>query len=70
ARTVAVLLAALGLPLRSATAPVDEDTRRLAAERDEARAARDWARADAIRDELSSRDWVVEDGPEGTVLRR
>jgi cysteinyl-tRNA synthetase len=70
ARTVAVLLAALGLPVRSAAAAVDEETGRLAAERDEARAARDWARADAIRDELVSRGWVVEDGPEGTVLRR
>ena len=30
---------------------------------------RDWARADALRDELVARGWTVEDGPEGTVLR-
>ena len=29
--------------------------------------ARDWARADAIRDELAAGGWTVEDGPEGTV---
>jgi cysteinyl-tRNA synthetase len=38
--------------------------------RDEARRARDWARADALRDELAAEGWVVEDGPQGTTLRR
>jgi cysteinyl-tRNA synthetase len=70
AHTVAVLLATLGLPLRAETGPVDAETRRLAAARDEARAARDWPRADAIRDELAAQGWIVEDGPEGTLLRR
>jgi cysteinyl-tRNA synthetase len=70
AKSVAVLLAALGLPLRAATEAVDPEVCRLAATRDEARAARDWARADAIRDELVARGWIVEDGPDGTVLRR
>ncbi len=70
AKSVAVLLAALGLPLRAGTEPVDPEVRRLAATRDEARAARDWARADAIRDDLVARGWIVEDGPDGTLLRR
>ncbi|HUA94793.1 MAG TPA: DALR domain-containing protein, partial [Acidimicrobiales bacterium] len=70
AHGVGVLLAALGLPLRAATDPVDAETRRLADARDEARTARDWARADALRDELAARGWIVEDGPEGTLLRR
>jgi len=70
ARTVGVLCAALGLALDGAAAEVDADSAGLAAERDAARAGRDWARADALRDELVARGWRVEDGPDGTVLRR
>jgi cysteinyl-tRNA synthetase len=60
---------ALGLPLRSATAEVPPDVEALARQRDEARAGRDWARADAIRAELQAGGWTVEDGPDGTVIR-
>jgi cysteinyl-tRNA synthetase len=38
--------------------------------RDEARARRDWATADAIRRELEGQGWVVEDTPRGTRLHR
>jgi cysteinyl-tRNA synthetase len=48
---------------------VPEDVRRLADERAEARSRRDWARADAIRDELRAAGWLVAETPEGTVLR-
>ena len=68
--TVAMLCGALGLRLRATTAEVDEATRRIVAERDSARRARDFARADALRDELVAAGWTVEDGPEGTVVRR
>jgi cysteinyl-tRNA synthetase len=47
-------------------AELDHDVATLVAERDAARAVRDWARADAIRDELTARGFVVEDSPEGT----
>ena len=40
------------------------------AERDEARRAKDFARADALRDELVARGWTVEDTPNGTAIRR
>jgi len=40
------------------------------AERDAARATGDWARADAIREELRATGWVVEDSSEGTRLHR
>jgi cysteinyl-tRNA synthetase len=70
ARTAGILCAALGLPLRGSADAVDEESAGLAAERDAARAGRDWARADALRDQLAARGWTVEDGPEGTVLRR
>jgi cysteinyl-tRNA synthetase len=40
------------------------------AERDAARAAKDFGRADALRDELTARGWTVEDTPDGSALRR
>jgi cysteinyl-tRNA synthetase len=39
-------------------------------ERDKARAARDYARSDAIRDQLTAMGWEVMDTPEGTKVRR
>jgi cysteinyl-tRNA synthetase len=65
-----VLAAALGLTLRAADIEVDEESAQLVAERDEARRARDFARADALRDELVARGWTVEDTPSGTAIRR
>ncbi len=40
------------------------------AERQEARRARDFARADAIRNDLAARGIVIEDGPHGSTWRR
>jgi cysteinyl-tRNA synthetase len=70
ARTAAVLAAALGLSLNGEAADVDAETARLVAERDAARAARDFARADILRDELGAMGWTVEDTPGGTAVRR
>jgi cysteinyl-tRNA synthetase len=61
---------AVGLTLGSSGAEVDDDAARLAAERDDARQKKDYARADAIRQQLVARGWIVEDTPRGTIIRR
>jgi cysteinyl-tRNA synthetase len=60
---------ALGLPLHDELSAVPAAVVALGKERDTARAARDWARADAIRAELQEQGWIVEDGPHGTTIR-
>jgi len=47
---------------------VDEEALRLAAEREEARRARDYPRADRARNELRERGYEIRDTPEGPVL--
>jgi len=61
---------AVGLSLGGTAAEVDEHAAALAAERDEARRTKDFARADALRDELVAQGWIVEDTPRGTIIRR
>ena len=74
ALTVAWLCAALGLSLRrdgdGDGSAVDPATAALVAERDRARAERDWARADELRQQLADGGWLVEDSAEGTRIRR
>ncbi len=59
----------LGLELREEAGDVPDDVLARARARDEARAAKDWAAADQIRDELTGAGWVVEDTAEGTTVR-
>jgi cysteinyl-tRNA synthetase len=47
-----------------------EEIERLAAERQQARAARDFERADRLRDELAERGWEIRDTTEGPRLVR
>jgi cysteinyl-tRNA synthetase len=65
------MLYALGLEgLMGTEEQAPEELRRLAAEREEARAARDFERADRIRDELADSGWEIRDTPEGARLVR
>jgi cysteinyl-tRNA synthetase len=48
---------------------VPEEVQSLIEERDAARAARDFARGDEIRDRLTSMGWEVMDTPDGTTVR-
>ena len=61
---------AVGLTFESPVVEVDDEAATLAAERDRARNNKDYARADAIREQLVARGWIVEDTPDGTVIRR
>jgi cysteinyl-tRNA synthetase len=49
---------------------VDSQVAALAIERQEARQRRDFARADALRDQLRELGFVVEDTPQGPRLKR
>jgi cysteinyl-tRNA synthetase len=70
AQSINLLFGAMGLSLLAGSHQVDDASEALVAQRDAARAAKNWAEADRLRDELVARGWVVEDGPAGTVIRR
>ena len=60
----------MGLTVDGSSEELDGATLALATERDAARAAKDFARSDELRDQLQALGWVVEDTAEGTALRR
>jgi cysteinyl-tRNA synthetase len=66
------MLHALGLErlLDGAREEAPEDVRALAERREAARAERDFAEADRLRDELAARGWEVRDTPDGARLVR
>ena len=67
---VNALFGALGLALHARSDQGDEQSEDLVRQRDEARAAKEWDRADRLRDELARRGWTVEDSSTGTLIRR
>jgi cysteinyl-tRNA synthetase len=65
------MLTLVGLEsLASAEEGADAEAEALLAERDEARAAKDFARADEIRDKLAELGWEVRDSADGARLVR
>jgi cysteinyl-tRNA synthetase len=69
AAAVMEISGAVGLSATQPTLDVDDEAAGLAAERDQARQQKDYARADQIRAQLEEKGWIVEDGPSGTVVR-
>lgn len=59
----------LGLVLEAGGAEVSDAAEALRAERERARAARDWARADVLRAEIQALGYTVEDHPGGSRLK-
>ncbi len=71
ARLIAELGAVLGLSWKANRAVQGgPEALELLEARERARAERDFAKADALRAELSSRGFAIEDSPEGPLLRR
>jgi len=61
----------LGLEIEKVeTVAIDDELKKLLAERVAARAAKDFARADAIRKDLSGRGYAIEDAPGGARLKK
>ena len=70
AAAVSEMAGAVGLVLRGGGDEIPAEVAELVAGRDEARAKRDFAGADALRDRLIDLGWVVEDTPQGTRVHR
>jgi cysteinyl-tRNA synthetase len=68
--SVVELCGALGLELTVTPGEVPDSALARAAALDAARAARDFATADALRAELQADGWVVETTKQGTTVRR
>ena len=51
-------------------AEVPQTVRGLVQQREAAREARDWSRADELRDEIAEEGWEVRDTPDGAVVRK
>ena len=70
---IRAMLGVLGLEnllLQDAADAPGDDALALLAQREAARAAKDWAQADRLRDELREAGWEVRDGPQGAELVR
>jgi cysteinyl-tRNA synthetase len=68
--TVLELAGALGIEVLADAPEADAEVDALVAARETARAAKDWAEADRVRDELTRRGILVEDTPRGPEWRR
>ena len=69
-RKLLELLNVLGIADHSATDVLDEEVERKIAEREEARRAKDFAKADAIRDELAAKGILLKDTRTGVTWTR
>ncbi|MGI8808116.1 MAG: cysteine--tRNA ligase [Acidimicrobiales bacterium] len=70
AAAVREMATAVGLRIGAGAEEVPADVAGLVTARDEARAGRDFAGADALRDRMEALGWAVEDTPQGTRVHR
>ena len=68
--TLATLLQVLGITIEREESLLDEEIERLIEERNEARKAKNFARADEIRDLLKEKNIILEDTAQGVRWRR
>jgi cysteinyl-tRNA synthetase len=68
AAAVAEIAGAIGLELHGQAASAPPEIQQLAQQRAEARAARDFAAADELRDRIAAAGWTIEDSADGPVL--
>ena len=69
AAAVGAIAGAVGLELAGEAEPVPDDIAQMAVDRTAARAAKDYAKADELRDLMTAAGWTVEDSPDGPVVR-
>lgn len=60
----------VGLPGRTGRVDITEQQKQLIADRDTARAAKDWARSDELRDQLAAQGILLRDTPHGSIWSR
>jgi len=60
----------LGVGAKVLAAEAPAEIHALLEERQAARKAKDFRRADVIRDELKAKGWAIEDTPKGPKLKR
>jgi cysteinyl-tRNA synthetase len=58
------------LPLQPVSEEIPADLQQLLAERETARAAKNWKAADTARDQISARGYLIEDTPAGARLKK
>jgi len=63
------ILSAVGLDVLGQVAQIPAEILELAASRDQARAAQEWAVADTLRDQIQAAGFLAEDSPTGTQVR-
>ena len=61
--------AVLGVGAKPQSAEAPAEIRALLDERQAARKAKDFRRADVLRDELKAKGWIIEDTPKGPKLK-
>ena len=64
------LTGVLGLPLKAKEEAVPAELLQMARQRAEARKAKNWAEADRLRDAIAAAGYLLEDTPQGPVLKK